>query len=135
LNKKESCINRTLKSPNWRNLYQFNLHKIEHFMIFFCVHWDRMRGDCSFCWCWWNFLPSRFKLSFHYVDWSKARDVRRNPLPAKHINESRVIEDLLTWSQHKAMIKTNNDFSYHTCHLIIDIIVCEDQRENLLNHR
>jgi len=33
------------------------------------------------------------------------------------------------------MIKNNNDFSYHTCHLIIDIIVCEDQRENLLNHR
>ena len=25
----------------------------------------KMRGDCSFCWYWWNRWPSLFKLSFH----------------------------------------------------------------------
>jgi hypothetical protein len=24
------------------------------FIIAFCVHWVKVMGDCSFCWCWWN---------------------------------------------------------------------------------
>jgi hypothetical protein len=29
------------------------------------VQWVQMRGDCSFCWYWWNCWPSLFKFSFH----------------------------------------------------------------------
>ena len=30
----------------------------------FCVQWVKARGDCSFCWYWWNCLSSLFKHSF-----------------------------------------------------------------------
>jgi hypothetical protein len=38
--------------------------------LFLCLSQGRtlisnMRGDCSFCWYWWNCWPSLFKLSFH----------------------------------------------------------------------
>jgi hypothetical protein len=33
-------------------------------VLLFCVQWMKMRGDCSFCWYWWNCWPSLFKLSF-----------------------------------------------------------------------
>ena len=37
-----------------------------HFIVFFFyVQWVEMRGDCLFCWYWWNCWPSLFKLSFH----------------------------------------------------------------------
>ena len=31
------------------------------------VQWFEFRGDCLFCWYWWNCWPSLFKLSFHDV--------------------------------------------------------------------
>jgi len=32
----------------------------------FCIQYDLMvRGDCSFCWYWWNCWPSLFILSFY----------------------------------------------------------------------
>ena len=32
----------------------------------FCVQWIQIRGDdCVFCWYWWSWWPSPFKLSFH----------------------------------------------------------------------
>ena len=31
----------------------------------FCVQWVKMKGDCSFCWYWWNCWPSLLSLSFH----------------------------------------------------------------------
>jgi hypothetical protein len=35
-----------------------------------CSWQGEMRGDCSFCWYWWNWCPSLFKLSFYNVyDW------------------------------------------------------------------
>ena len=34
-------------------------------MVFLCVQWFEVRGDCSFCWYWLNCWPSLFKLSFH----------------------------------------------------------------------
>ena len=35
-------------------------------MDFLCwVILVKMRCDCSFCWYWWNWLPSLFNLSFH----------------------------------------------------------------------
>ena len=33
--------------------------------FFVCIQWVKMRGDCSFCWYWWNCWPSLFNLSFH----------------------------------------------------------------------
>ena len=30
----------------------------------FCVQWVMTRGDCLFCWYWWNRWPLLFKLSF-----------------------------------------------------------------------
>ena len=30
-----------------------------------CVHWVKVRSDCSLCWYWWNYLPLLFTLSFH----------------------------------------------------------------------
>lgn len=29
------------------------------------VRWCEVRGDCTFCWYWWNCWQSLFKLSFH----------------------------------------------------------------------
>ena len=37
----------------------------QHHMLSFFVHWVKMRGDCSFCWYWWNWLPSLFNFSVH----------------------------------------------------------------------
>ena len=34
---------------------------------FYCVQLFQVRGDCLFCWYWWNCWPSLFKLSFHNV--------------------------------------------------------------------
>ena len=31
----------------------------------FRVQWGKMRGNCCFCWYWFNSWPSLFKLSFH----------------------------------------------------------------------
>jgi hypothetical protein len=52
--------------------WEFHAGKMCH--GFFCVQWVqlhcKMRGDCSFCWYWWNWCPSLFKLSFYNVyDW------------------------------------------------------------------
>ena len=32
---------------------------------FFFLQWLAVRSECSFCWYWWNCLPSQFKLLFH----------------------------------------------------------------------
>jgi hypothetical protein len=47
----------------------WNLDFQRHMSLsFFCsVTSVKMRGDCLFCWYWWNFLPSLFKLAFHNV--------------------------------------------------------------------
>ena len=34
------------------------------------------------------------------------------------------------WHQNNITLEINNEFSYHTCHLIINIMVCKDQREH-----
>jgi hypothetical protein len=34
-------------------------------MVFFCVQWVKVRGNCWFCWYKWNCWPSLFKQSFH----------------------------------------------------------------------
>jgi hypothetical protein len=40
----------------------------QHYMSWsHCVQLVRVRGDCSFCWYWWNCWPSLFKLSLHNV--------------------------------------------------------------------
>ena len=36
-------------------------------MVFLCVQWVEVRGDCSFCWYWWHCWTSLFKLVFHNV--------------------------------------------------------------------
>jgi len=33
--------------------------------VLFGLQWVKVRGDCSFCWHWWNGWPSLFKISFH----------------------------------------------------------------------
>ena len=33
--------------------------------MYFCVHWVKLRGDCSFCWYLWNCWLLLFKISFH----------------------------------------------------------------------
>jgi hypothetical protein len=30
--------------------------------VFFCFRWVEVRGDCLFCWYWWNCSPLLFKL-------------------------------------------------------------------------
>jgi hypothetical protein len=42
----------------------------DHFCVNFpfCVQWAKMRGDCLFCWYWWNWLPLLFKLSFLFSE-------------------------------------------------------------------
>ena len=37
----------------------------QHHMLSFFVDWVKIRGECSSCWYWWNWLPSLFKLSVH----------------------------------------------------------------------
>ena len=38
--------------------------------IFTCyVQWVEVRGDCSFCWYWWDYWPSQFKLSLFCWYW------------------------------------------------------------------
>ena len=39
---------------------------MSYVMVFFYVQWFEVRGDCSFCWYWWNCWPSLFKLSFQW---------------------------------------------------------------------
>ena len=36
---------------------------------YFRVLWVKMRGDCLFCWYWWNCWLSLIKLSFHNNFW------------------------------------------------------------------
>jgi hypothetical protein len=31
----------------------FFQHRLS-WLLFFCNQWIKMRGDCSFCWYWWN---------------------------------------------------------------------------------
>jgi hypothetical protein len=40
---------------------------ISSVMVFFYVQWFQVRGDCLFCWYWWNCWSSLYKLSFHNV--------------------------------------------------------------------
>jgi hypothetical protein len=38
-------------------------------VVFMCsLSLVKMKGDCLFCWYWWNRWPSLFKLSFHKSD-------------------------------------------------------------------
>jgi hypothetical protein len=36
----------------------------------FYGQWIEVRGGCSFCWYWWNYWLSLFKLSFHKSTWT-----------------------------------------------------------------
>ena len=51
-----------------RNSYEIKTSNLfillAHMHIYF-FQWVKVRGGCSFCWCWWNCFPSLFKLSFH----------------------------------------------------------------------
>ena len=40
---------------------------ISSVLVFFYVQWFQVRGDCLFCWYWWNCWSSLYKLSFHNV--------------------------------------------------------------------
>ena len=63
----------------------------------------------------------------------------RSPFWTKHINNGTFIKDLSKWHQWYQYsvtwlhLEINDNFSHHTCHLIIDtgIIVLKNQRENL----
>ena len=49
---------------NFKNLNR-NIQNLD-ICFFLCSACSvKMRGDCSFCWYWWNRWPSLFKLSFH----------------------------------------------------------------------
>jgi hypothetical protein len=42
--------------------------------LFLFVQWNELKGDCSFCWYWWNCWPSLLKLFFPIIDiklWDK----------------------------------------------------------------
>ena len=43
-------------------------------MVFFVF--SKLRGDCLFCWYWWNCWPSLFKLSFHIITLIISRSIR-----------------------------------------------------------
>jgi hypothetical protein len=55
-----------LFNPN--TLLSVPIHDLDfqhHMSWSFCVQWVEVRGTRSFCWYWWNYWPSPFKLSFH----------------------------------------------------------------------
>ena len=41
-----------------------------HMSWSFYGQWIEVRGGCSFCWYWWNYWLSLFKLSFHKSTWT-----------------------------------------------------------------
>ena len=68
-----------LKGKRWEPINQFNpatclcLSQTRTWIPnvighdFMCVHWGMVRGDCAFCWHWWNCWPSLFKLPSHNI--------------------------------------------------------------------
>jgi hypothetical protein len=46
-----------------------------HMLWSFCIQGDKMRGDCSCCWYWWNYWPSLFHFLFIIKknDWATAK--------------------------------------------------------------
>ena len=42
-----------------------NTQTLTYVVVFSCVQWLQIKGNCSFCWYWWNCWPSLFKPFFH----------------------------------------------------------------------
>ena len=53
----------TLRTIDPSDYWTFRLMSWHAFLH--SASWVKMRGDCSFCWYWWNCWPSLFKLSIH----------------------------------------------------------------------
>ena len=65
----------------WNLIHQFNLatclclyqartwisNVICHGLFLWSVSSVKMRGGCSFCWYWWNWIPPLFTLSFYNI--------------------------------------------------------------------
>ena len=78
-----------------------------------------MRGDCSFCWYWWNWLPSLFKLSVH----NHGSMILLNswPWPHDYIHFSVFIHDGSPYLVYLRIIcDTMSSKSYVICHMSPD---------------
>jgi hypothetical protein len=62
----------------------------------------------------------------------KAWDAVRSPFRAIHINESKIVVDLVRWRHYSITLKNPAILgSHHNSCFVIDIIACKDQRQNL----